>query len=891
MITPSALLRDTVASLASLRLTVALLVLASVLVVLATLDQINLGVWAAQQKYLRTFVVTLTPAGSTFQIPVFPGGYLVGGALLANLLCAQFRRLSPTWRQLGLHLAHAGLALLLVGELLSGLVSAEGRLTLRPGETHRYHDFSLTLLSMHSETYPGTEIVRDYSSRLRLAPAGGAEREVDIRMNRPLRHRGLAFYQSSFEPGAVTYQVVQNPGRLIPYVASGLLGLGLLYHFALMLTRHLARRAAARTEAATAPNTGQPAPGSPRALRYLPALAAALALLLVVTAAIPRREAAGFATADFGRLPVLHDGRVKPLDTIARTGLLLIQNRQRVRTPEGATLTPRQWLLDVCFRPERADTYAIFRIDNDQVLALLRLAASDGDHGVRFSFRQLEPHLSAIAEHAARAEQIEPAQRSPYERELLKLRGRLARYLGLRCSFQIPLHPDFAALVGRFEQLLPTAHTTTQAHIDGRQADTAVLRELASTLAQFQVLRDHASLLVVPPASDARPGAWQTMGDALVGAFHAGQLAPAVREYVALGKAWRAGDAAGFNQTVAALGAASEKTSAGQRLRLGLEFLFNQAEPFYWAAALYVLALLLAFVSWLVWPGLLSRCALSIGGAAWLLTSAGIVARMIVESRPPVTNLYSSALFVGWVGAGLALIMERLGRNGIGSVVAGALGFLSLVVAHHLSFAGDTMEMMRAVLDSNFWLSVHVVTITMGYGAGFVAGALALVYILRGTLTRSLDRETADSLSRMVYGTLCFATLFSLIGTVTGGIWADQAWGRFWGWDPKENGALVIVLWNAAILHARWAGLAGPRGIMGLTVFGNCITAASWFGVNMLGVGLHSYGFMDSALAWLVAFWLSQLAVIALGRLPLRWWQSGAALSGVTGPRAPQSPA
>jgi hypothetical protein len=143
----------------------------------------------------------------------------------------------------------------------------------------------------------------------------------------------------------------------------------------------------------------------------------------------------------------------------------------------------------------------------------------------------------------------------------------------------------------------------------------------------------------------------------------------------------------------------------------------------------------------------------------------------------------------------------------------------------------------------------------------------------------------------MVYGTLCFATLFSLIGTVTGGVWADQAWGRFWGWDPKENGALVIVLWNAAILHARWAGLAGTRGIMGLTVFGNCITAASWFGVNMLGVGLHSYGFMDSALAWLVAFWLSQLAVIALGRLPLRWWRSGAALSGVTGPRAPQSPA
>jgi len=82
------------------------------------------------------------------------------------------------------------------------------------------------------------------------------------------------------------------------------------------------------------------------------------------------------------------------------------------------------------------------------------------------------------------------------------------------------------------------------------------------------------------------------------------------------------------------------------------------------------------------------------------------------------------------------------------------------------------------------------------------------------------------------------------------------------------------VLWNALILHARWAKLVRDRGLMNLAVFGNCITAASWFGVNMLGVGLHSYGFMDSAFFWLCVFWLSQLAVIGLGLLPLPLWRS-----------------
>jgi ABC-type transport system involved in cytochrome c biogenesis permease subunit len=261
-------------------------------------------------------------------------------------------------------------------------------------------------------------------------------------------------------------------------------------------------------------------------------------------------------------------------------------------------------------------------------------------------------------------------------------------------------------------------------------------------------------------------------------------------------------------------------------------------------------------------------------GLAFALATAGIASRMWLEGRPPVTNLYSSALFIGWGAVALCLVLERFHRNAIATSAGSLIGFGTLVIAHNLSLSGDTLEMMRAVLDSNFWLSTHVVTVTVGYASTFLAGFLAIIYILRGVLTRTLDRGSADSLARMVYGIVCFATFFSFVGTVLGGIWAGQSWGRFWGWDPKENGALIIVLWNAVILHCRWAGVIRQRGLMSLAVFGNVVTAWSWFGTNMLGVGLHSYGFTDAAFFGLIAFVASQLALIALAAVPLEKWRS-----------------
>ncbi len=611
----------------------------------------------------------------------------------------------------------------------------------------------------------------------------------------------------------------------------------------------------------------------------------------------PPSNKTAFDLVGFGRVPVLVNGRIKPLDTVARTSLLTLQGRQRVSTPEISepfVSSPIEWLADVFFNPTKADTYPTIKIESPEVLTLLGITEDDTkivyDSAAkrtlailgfipsarsRFSYNQLRPKLPELDRQARLAEPVESQLRTAFQKQAIAVRDRIVLYLQLKTSVQIPDVPDFLGELELFEQALPAGIRAVLAKQKGETHNEDALKAMMAMAERASYMEQLGNLRVVPPAAgDTNPTHWRPTGTALMEAFSTAHIDPTIMDYARLGHAWRAADSVTFNRIVGTLHSTLTPRYPDAMRKSDIEGRFNAAAPFYSSMTLYVCAFLLAIVSWLKWPQELGRAAFWLIGLAFVSTSAGIFTRMWLEGRPPVTNLYSSALFVGWGAVLLCVVLERIYRNAIGSVAGGMIGFATLLIAHHLSLSGDTLEMMRAVLDSNFWLATHVVVITIGYAATFLAGFLALIYVLRGLFTRTLDAATADALSRMVYGIVCFATLFSLVGTVLGGIWADQSWGRFWGWDPKENGALIIVIWNAVILHARWGGLVKQRGLMSLAIFGNIVTSWSWFGVNMLGVGLHSYGFMDAAFYWLIAFVASQLLLIALASIPLEKWRS-----------------
>jgi ABC-type transport system involved in cytochrome c biogenesis permease subunit len=239
-----------------------------------------------------------------------------------------------------------------------------------------------------------------------------------------------------------------------------------------------------------------------------------------------------------------------------------------------------------------------------------------------------------------------------------------------------------------------------------------------------------------------------------------------------------------------------------------------------------------------------------------------------------VTNLYSSAIFIGCACVLLGLLVELIFGRGFGVAVASIIGASTLVIAYFLGLDGDNLNMLQAVLDTNFWLATHVTTVTLGYSATYFAGIFGLVYILAGVCTPVLTGDVRKSLGQVTYGVICFATMLSFTGTVLGGIWADQSWGRFWGWDPKENGALMIVIWNALILHARWGGLVKQRGVAVLAVFGCVVTTWSYFRTNQLGVGLHSYGFTTGRTIAIICASVGFTLLACVGLIPTRFWRS-----------------
>ena len=588
----------------------------------------------------------------------------------------------------------------------------------------------------------------------------------------------------------------------------------------------------------------------------------------------------------FATLPVQDAGRVKPLDTFASFKLLKFNGKRTCQDLAGRSLTPVKWLIDCLFYPEVASEYKTFSVDNAAVLVALGLPFEKKRD--RYSYQDLLPARAKLLDLARQYGYVPDAQKTIMESQLVNLAQNVIEFENLlgflkfaRHRFSLPPSEPLAQLFPG-QQDVPLTAILDKGPELGRLFMDLIKREgdKANSDAVMKLFQDieeqaasAAAIRLIPPASKDVTE-WLSPADVIERSL--GGKRPPQEQIALIANLERLANAPPVSdifikQELATFHAAVKgmADARGEYRKIPLEVAFYRAQFFYYSLVLYVFSFVLVAVSWLK-PRSRSLSAAS-QISAWiptLLLACGIAFRCVIRGRPPVTTLYETILFSTWVAVTVSLVMEFIQPRKIALTLGAILGLAGLFLAnkYEMKEGVDTMPSMIAVLNTNFWLATHVTTITIGYGAGFLAAGLGHVYIL-GRLFRIKRGNTQlyTDIARMTYGVLCFSLLFSVVGTVLGGVWANESWGRFWGWDPKENGALMIVLWQLAILHARMGGYIREYGINLGAIFGGVVVAFSWFGVNLLGVGLHSYGFTSGTYRVLLAFYIVEMAVLVLG--------------------------
>ena len=500
---------------------------------------------------------------------------------------------------------------------------------------------------------------------------------------------------------------------------------------------------------------------------------------------LPPKPTSGLDTDSFARLPVLVGGRVMPMDTLARISLLALNHFGSYRTNDGKVRQPAEWLLEVLITPERADSAKVFYINNPELLDLIGF--SDRKETL-YSFNDLKGSLTKIEEQSALAGQVESQTRNPFQRDIVKLRDALLIYLRLKSSIQVEGSADFAKEVDTFASFIGPGLQSVRARAAGRPFDQDAFQGIIQFTQRYHSVAQVKYAYAFPnPQAANETDRWQQLGDALLGSIGTGTISYPVQAYSQLVSDYRKGDAHAFNSVLHDYQSYLERTIPTELTRPRIEFLFNRASPFLQAMVLYLAVFVCALLSWLFWPKTLGKIAIILLVGAFAIHTAALLTRMYLQGRPPVTNLYSSSIFVGWGVVVLCLFLERMYRTGVASLCASAAGFTTLLIAYNLQLDGDTLEMLRAVLDTNVWLATHVVIVTLGYSATFLAGLLGIIFIVRGLVSRSFSADLAKTFNRMTYGVVCFATLFSLVGTILGGIWADQALGTVLGLGSKRE--------------------------------------------------------------------------------------------------------
>jgi len=556
---------------------------------------------------------------------------------------------------------------------------------------------------------------------------------------------------------------------------------------------------------------------------------------------------------NFDRIPVLDSGRLKPLDTFARSLLTQFSGKDHYEKQEAS-----QWLASLFFNPDATLNDKIFLINNPDIAVALGITPQQDR---RYTPNQLKTNYAMLAQLQQAASKIAEKDRSLAENEIMRIFDNINLYADLSRSF-IFAYPqsDFTILSSATKTKLGFPLDQNQfsfIEIALKANDINVKDpELALVTSNlFRWSQDYKDLpfTVIPSAQRDK---WLSPWDALTTDFSNDQSRQLVILWDNMAISFTQGNDVAFNiaahtylNTIHDL---LSKEDLKKTDKFPLELFYQKLSPFTWSIMFYILTFIFFVVSFSSSKPLWYNLGLLSVMAGFIPHVLGLIMRIIIMARPPVSSLYETFIFVGFIAVLLGLFIEYYNRAWLGIVTASISGTALLFIANKYSAEGDTLKVLVAVLNSNFWLATHVTTITMGYGATCVGGLLGHIWLLQAAFGK--DNQTLDKTYKTTLGILGVALCLTFLGTNLGGIWADQSWGRFWGWDPKENGALMIVLWIALLFHAKVANMIGPLGLAVGAVIGMMVVMWAWFGVNLLSVGLHSYGFTSGVATSLIAY-------------------------------------
>jgi cytochrome c-type biogenesis protein CcsB len=523
-----------------------------------------------------------------------------------------------------------------------------------------------------------------------------------------------------------------------------------------------------------------------------------LALLLATSAALP----AAAPVADLSpweSLVVQDSGRRKPLGTFGHEALIKIAGRDPITLKDGSKLGGTEFAFAKFYATRDFSDEPIILVSYRPLVEKLGLDAARK----RFSRKELAgaSDLTRLAQEAAALRQAgEPVPR---------------------------LDTEAQTVIGRIQL--------------------------------FDALGNTSAFLLVPPPSGSATGTpWLTI-DQIRSVYPTNTTGPILKDLRAINVASHGGDDKALAETsrrletdLRALNPAvypAEKTIAR-------ELSFNRAKPFDTAMWLFAGATILlgagARHGWRHWI-LRSGVAVTAVGFAFMIW--GILQRVLIAGRAPVTNMYESIVWVSMGTVLFGLIFYAVYRNRLMLLSALPVSFLCLLLVRNLPVAMPArLDPLVPVLRDNFWLTVHVLTITLSYAAFAFALGFAHVVLwryIRQPRTAGAMRPLHDWLYRMMFvGLILLAA-----GTILGGVWANYSWGRFWGWDPKETWAFIALLMYVVAIHGKMAGWWGDFGIAVAAVVNFAGIIMAWYGVNyILGAGLHSYGFGVGGEGYVLAF-------------------------------------